>query len=190
LIKSGYVRVTEVLDFFPLPELVDWKLKVGKKTAGLISRAAMKHGSEVDSIIKGTIKESKTPKPEVKSALVAFNKWKADFGVTTDLIFPERRYDEVMKVTGEPDCLWGNYLIDFKCATSIKPNYWVQLAVYNSMLEEPKPKLAVLRLDKNLGVYQFRTHEQEGVNPDQCRSVFRGLLAAYRYYRPNGSLEE
>lgn len=39
------VRVTEVLDYFQAPELVEWKMKVGKAEAGKISRMALKIGT-------------------------------------------------------------------------------------------------------------------------------------------------
>ena len=57
------------------PGLVAWKVKVGQKQAGIISRRAMKVGSRVDEIIKTGSKPDSKDSSEVRSCFEGFNKW-------------------------------------------------------------------------------------------------------------------
>ena len=43
-----YQRFSTIMDYFPHPKLVEWKVSLGKAEAGKISRAALKEGSRID----------------------------------------------------------------------------------------------------------------------------------------------
>ena len=195
---DGLVSVTEVLDFFIPKQLLDWYLKTGKAEAKRIGTVAMKIGSRVDELIcqeinTGSYKLKASDGQEVKNCLEAWKQFKQDYQPKvkhTQLTLA----DNIDKVIGHCDLLTDTTLIDIKCSSSIRDNYWVQVAKYYSMLpvEENTTvyQVAILRLDKNLGVYEYKTHRDAKVNLTQCQSVFDGLLDAYRYYNPQRGTEE
>jgi len=77
--KDGrkYKRQSTIMDFFPHPDLVDWKVKVGKAEAGRIQRKALKIGSRVDElcekdVVDGSYKLRKADPFEVRSCMEAW----------------------------------------------------------------------------------------------------------------------
>lgn len=176
------LRVSEVLEYFQDPHLVEWKIKVGKKEARRLSTMALKIGSRVDDLIKGRGHMEKNESQEVRNCMEAYHRWRMDYDPMS-LMFPERLYDEDRQITGEPDCLWvaKNTLIDFKTSARVSWKYWLQLSAYASMLELLPEKLAVLRLDKNLGEYQYLNNEEAGFDIQRGIEAFNGLLVAYRF---------
>jgi hypothetical protein len=185
--RSGYDRITQVLDYFSEPGLVDWKMKVGKKEAKRISTIALKIGSKVDAIIKGTEKPKKSDPQEVRNCIEGFNRWKADYKVTdSELVFPNRFYDDIEMLTGEADCIYKDTLIDFKCSRAISKRYWLQVSKYSSYYSVFK--VGILRFDKNTSEYEFKTNDDIGLSVPDGISIFNGLCNAYRFLKE--SLEE
>src|SRR3990167_1869767 len=191
---EGWVSVTEVLDYFIPKGLLDWFLKTGKKEAKRLSTVALKIGSRVDDLIQqdiqtGSYKLTAKDSIEVKNCMEAWKQFRSDYQ-PKDLSCQIEVSDQQDKVMGHVDILTDNTLIDVKCASSIKPNYWLQVSAYYSMLDQELfnriSQVAILRLDKNLGTYQFMTIRQAGYSPTDCINVFGGLLSAYRYYQPKG----
>lgn len=190
---DGYVSVTEVLDYFQVPELVAWKLRVGAVEAKKISTIAMKIGSRVDALIQedvanGSYKLTAKDPIEVQNCMKAWEAFKNDYSpkisITQQVL---KDYD--LGVIGHLDLLTDR-IVDVKCASSIKPSYWIQTAKYSDMHSKGVLGTAILRLDKNLGVYQYLTNEQAGYSVKDCIAVFDGLIKAYRFYnRPKGSEE-
>ena len=76
--KDGkqYERVTRILDYFSNPELVAWKVKVGQKEAGKVSRIALKCGKAVDEMIRASRIPKLKDSDEIKSCLKAWKSWK------------------------------------------------------------------------------------------------------------------
>lgn len=202
---EGWLSVTEVLDAFIPKGLLDWYLKTGRKEAKRLSTVAMKIGSRVDALIQeevntGTFKYNSKDSIEIHNCMEAWKQFKADYSpkiLSTQL---EVKSDSE-KLVGHIDLIFNNRVVDVKCASSIKPNHWLQVAKYSDMmttlqmneldnLQEKQRGIAILRLDKNLGTYQFMTHEQAEVNWTECVNVFDGLLGAYRYYNPPKAVEE
>lgn len=188
---AGWVSVTEVLDTFIPKNLLDWYLKTGKAEANRLSKAAMKIGSRLDELvcqdIAGAMKITSKDSLEVLNCVKAWQAFKQDYSPKITACQVEVTAN---KIKGHIDLVMDGRIVDIKCASSIKPNYWIQTAKYADMYTEEISGIAILRLDKNLGTYQFMTHEQAKVDINQCIKVFDGLLEAYRYYNPQRGTEE
>lgn len=190
--EAGWISVTEVLDAFIPKGLLDWYLKTGKKEAKRLSNIAMKIGSRVDELIQqdimtGTFKYSTKDGIEIHNCMEAWKQFKQDYQPKFEAIQKEVVSGQLV---GHIDLIMNNRVVDVKCASSIKPNYWLQVAVYRDMYQEVTEGTAILRLDKNLGTYQYMTNEQAKIDNNECVRVFNGLLSAYRYYNPQRGTEE
>lgn len=189
---DGWLSVTEVLDAFIPKGLLDWYLKTGKTEAKRLSTIALKIGSRVDSLIqedvlKGSYKLSAKDSIEVKNCMEAWKQFKSDYQPVITSVQQEVKSD-AQKLVGHIDLIFGATVVDVKCASSIKDNYWLQTAKYSDLLEVDTDGIAILRLDKNLGTYQFIRKEQSVVN--DLVKVYDGLLGAYRYYHPPTAIKE
>lgn len=190
--QEGWLSVTQVLDAFIPKGLLDWYLKTGKKEAKRIGTIAMKIGSRVDELIQQDIKDgsyklNSKDSIEVKNCMEAWRQFKADYEPEINAVQLEVK-SEQQKLVGHIDLIIKNRIIDVKCASSIKPNYWLQVCKYARM--HALNYSGILRLDKNLGTYQFMTHEQADIDFNQCVKVFDGLLEAYRFYNAPKEQEE
>ena len=173
---EGYIRVTEVLSYFAEPGLVDWMIKKGPG-AKKIGKQAIKVGTEVDEAVKlfvATGKYGKVKTIEATSCLDGFKRWYDDYKPV--LTVGERLFSEELKLTGEPDIYWYDEVIDIKCASSIRPKYYFQVAAYKIM----NPAIvftSILRLHKHLEDYEYKKRNELEVAKDG--QGFIGLLIAY-----------
>jgi hypothetical protein len=185
---EGYDRVSAILDTYQAPDLIDWKIRTGKKEARRISTIATRIGSNVDEYIKAEILGAKLPKlksTEAENCVKAWKKWKEDYGIKVkDLAVGKRLFDEEIRICGEPDILMNDEVLDIKCSSAIRQNYWIQTQVYADMLGFRSR--SILRLDKNLGCYSYEKKEI----CDEDREVFKALTIVYRYFKPQESLDE
>lgn len=175
-----YDRITRILDYFSPPDLVDWKLRVGKKEANRISRVALNIGTNVDEAIKADQTGQKLPKlktQEAKNCWEAYLAWKRDYYPTVTIGSPV--FDDDLSTAGTPDLIsWETEtLIDVKCSASIREAYWLQTEFYARQIV-PLQFKAILRLDKNLGQYEFK---KMPLNDEHWAAV-RGAIKLYRYY--------
>jgi len=184
-VKDGkeYDRVTKVINYFMAPGLVDWRVKVGKKEANKIMRDAAKIGTRVHRLAEdhnygeGEVDTAKE-KPEVKTAFGAYIKWIEEYDPAIKTM-EKTVYSEEWGIAGTYDILLEDRaIVDIKTSRMISPTHWIQLAAYAQM-EGDIQAIAVLRLDKNLGVYEYKVREFEQYYVD----VFVSLLNAYRYYK-------
>lgn len=188
--KDGvkYDRPTHILDHFPDPKLVDWKVKVGKKTAGLISRQALKIGSRVDELIRMGEKPKKADNDEVKNCMKAWEKWRERY--PEPITFPNTAYCEARKIAGTPDFYMeeSRILVDIKTSVAIRASYWLQVGGCYLSLPLPFAALdvAILRLDKKNGDYEFVKASDKGLDLDILRMGFNG---AVNFYRVNQYIE-
>ena len=177
--RRHYDRITRILDYFAPPELVAWKMRVGKREAGRISREAMKIGSNVDECIRSFVREEKSlPKLktlEAKNCWEAFNQWRNDYN-PGQLGEMHTVFNEELGVAGTPDLYWPseNCIIDIKCSSAIRLSYWLQTEFYCRCYKLPVK--AILRLDKNLGIYEFKKMSLS----DEHWAATVGLINAYR----------
>lgn len=180
-----YHRPTHVLDYFAPPELVDWKIKTGRAEARRISRIALKHGSRVDELVRTGDAVTSKDDPEVRNCLKAFYKWKSDYGVG-ELVFPATHYCEIRGIAGTPDVYWekAQDLIDVKSSKRIHESYLFQVGgCYASLVPFPVKRVAILRLDKELGDYEYVTNEKLGLSLEELKHGFNGLLDYYKAYK-------
>lgn len=190
---STPIRVTEVLNYFKEPWYIDWIHKVGRTEANRVSKAAMKIGTRVDEIIKENplnpdASQHKKETNEVLVAMGAYQKWLEVYKPKS--ITPCTRLNTTIdgvEVTGEPDLMVDDVLVDIKCSSKISPSYWVQVNMYCYLkaveTKMPRNKVAILRLDKVTGSYEYVVKEYDPKLVD----VWCGLMRAFVYYKEVGN---
>jgi|GEM_PF-7128636 len=172
-----YDRITRILDYFPHPALVDWKIDVGRKEARRISTVATKIGTNVDEVVKAEIEGSKPGKlksEEAKNCYEAFRDWARSFSLK--LKSSQTVFDSNLMVAGTPDLEDEDTVIDVKCSSEIRDSYWLQTEFYGRQLG--KKYKAILRLDKNLGMYEYK---KMPLNDEHWEAV-RAAIKLYRFY--------
>lgn len=192
-------RVTEALNFFKEPWYIDWLLReisLAFKDIGDIEKAkkfalsklkkASDDGAEIGTKLDAIIKADpflKNPIPklsvEEEFCLIAYRKWLAVYQPKS--ITPcVRLYGEIdgIEVSGEPDLDVDDVLVDIKCAMKISLKYWVQLMLYR-FLRKSKGRVAVLRLDKKTGAYEYVIKDYD----ENLVSVWLGLARAMVYLK-------
>ena len=177
------IRVSETQDFFKAEWFIKWVLKVGVREDNATSKKALKIGSRIDAIIRSGVYEAdKKDTQEVKKCLQNFLAWKERYSVKT-LTPLSRIEDNNIGLTGEGDFYWEETetLIDFKSSKRIYPEYIFQLGGYKR-LGFPGKKLAVLRCDKDLDEFEFKTNEDIGMTIEQCVDAFESSLKHLQYY--------
>ncbi len=184
-VYDGYTRVSAILETYQPPELIDWKLKCGKKEAKRISTVATKIGTNVDAWIRADIEGKKYPKLntiEAENCVKAYQNWKEDYQVSPKFLDSGTRlFNKETKICGEPDILdpLSSCVIDIKCSSAIRQTYWLQTEWYGRELGYKKK--AVLRLDKNLGIYEFELRDLS----DLDKQVFDALVVVHNYFKPS-----
>lgn len=178
--KDGrqYSRITSILDYFPAPELVDWKIDVGRREARRISTIALKIGDNVDEAIKAEICKAKIPRlksEEAKNCFEAYKQWQKDYQLG-ELTCGTTVFDDEWGVAGTPDFYDEDTVIDSKCSSEIRLQYWLQTEFYGRKLG--KKYKAILRLDKNLAIYEYK---KMPLNDFHWATVC-GLITAYRFF--------
>ena len=177
------IRVSETQDFFKPEWYTKWVLKVGIREANATSKKALKIGTRIDTIIRSGVYEAdKKDTQEVRQSLKNFNAWRERYNVQT--IQPLSRIEEAsINLTGEADFYWveQDTLIDFKSSKRIHPEYIFQLGGYKR-LGFPGKRLAILRCDKDLDEFEFKTNEDIGMTPEQCVDAFESAFKHYQYY--------
>ena len=177
------IRVSETQDFFKADWYIKWVMKVGIREANATSKKALKIGTRIDEIIRSGIYESdKKDTQEVKQSLKNFNAWRERYNVKT--IEPLSRIEnQSIGLTGEADFYWQetDTLIDFKSSKKISPEYIFQLGGYKRLGFKGR-RLAVLRCDKDLDDFEFKTNEDIGMTIEQCIDAFESSLKHQQYY--------
>ncbi len=182
-----YERVSTILDYFPSPGLIDWKVRVGKRESGAVSRKALKIGTIVDGYCEDDVNGKgysvkKKDTEEVRSCMRAWEEWKRDYpGVFSGLNqTQERVFFNDWGVAGTCDLLSPTVLIDVKTSKRVSLAYWVQLAVYNREFKRAEKR--VLCLSKELGTYEYVECPAE-YSQEYLEQVFVGMLNVYRYFK-------
>lgn len=189
------IRVSQTQDFFKPEWYAKWLLKVGVREANAISKKALKIGTRIDEIIRsGKYEADKKDTNEVKQSLKNFNAWRERYQVET--IEPLSRIEnEAIGLTGEADFYWKetDTLIDFKSSKRIYPEYIFQLGGYKRLGFAGR-RLAVLRCDKDLDEFEFKTNEDIGMTVEQCVDAFEASFKHLQYYthinRQLGGIDE
>ncbi len=177
------IRVSETQDFFKPEWYAKWLMRVGTREANAISKKALKIGTRIDEIIRSGVYEAdKKDTQEVKQSLKNFIACKERYNIQT--ILPLTRItDETIGLTGEGDFLWveEETLVDFKSSKRIYPEYFFQLGGYKR-LGYPCKRLAIMRCDKDLDDFEFKTNEDIGMTLEQCVDAFEASFKHLQYY--------
>jgi len=181
------IRVTEVLSYFKEPWYIDWIHKVGRTEANKIGKAAMAIGTRVDELIKSNASSGGAKdKEEVHNCMAAYKKWLDVYKPSS--VTPCTRLNAVIEgheVTGEPDIMVDDVLVDIKCSSKISPSYWLQVNMYRK-LHDSTGDVAILRLDKVTGSFEYVVQKHD---PFLCE-VWLGLMRAYVYLKGDGNGDE
>ena len=89
------------------------------------------------------------------------------------------QYFDDWGVAGTLDLLGDTKLIDIKTSRKVSDTYWLQLAVYNRRLGRER---WVLRLDKNLGEYEY-VRCPEKYSQEYCEDVFVSMLNVFNFFK-------
>jgi len=92
-------------------------------------------------------------------------------------------YDNDLRIAGTYDLSLEDTLIDIKCANRISLSYWIQLATYAKLSGRGFKKLAVLRLDKLTGMYDYKII-------DYTEDLYRLFICMLNYYRYENMYEK
>jgi hypothetical protein len=195
-----YTRVTRVLDYFQTPELVDWKIKVGKREAKRVSTIALKTGTRVheacEQLLKGVAFDDVLragDSIEAVNAVKAFDDWMSSY-MPKGVKMEQTLFCDDRLIAGTYDLIVDSLdtLIDMKSSTRIGHSYWLQLGAYWSMLPGlmcDRPKYgAILRLDKTTGMYEYvRTETDEmPYKIEALAAMYDEALSLYRFFnRPS-----
>lgn len=187
------IRVTEPLNYFKEQWYIDWVHKVGRTEANKISKRSMKIGTEVDSIIKqninGVYLMNKFKSAEVGNCIEAYKKWSKIYQPKS--ISACTRISSIIEeqeVSGEPDIIVDDVIVDIKCSSNISKSYWIQVNMYHYLMKPKFPmKVGILRLDKITSSFEYVVKEYDPF----LVSVWCGLMRAMVYLKgdKNGGFE-
>lgn len=175
------ISVTQVLDYLIEPELFNWYMKNGKAACKKISEASLRVGTIVDKLIQDDLKGEGYLLPEedapIENCMKAWEQFKKDWPLKIQTIEGMQTELTDGEIVGHPDIVteWG--IIDIKTSRAIQPRYWTQTAKYAQMAG--KPKIAILRLDKESGMYEFKEQGKDVI--DYELGVFNAYLVAYKH---------
>jgi hypothetical protein len=179
-----YERVSRIINYFQPPELVEYRIKVGNKVANSAMRSAGRFGTMIDEAIRKDWRNPKATKVSVesKAAIDAWKTWAREHGVE-EIEFPETFFSESLRVAGTPDFIWGNMIVDIKCSSRVSPVYFAQLGAYAYLSGKQIEDVAVLRLDKKTGMYEFVKASTLGLSVGDCINYFHALIVTFRNYK-------
>ncbi|HUV79931.1 MAG TPA: hypothetical protein VMW40_03790 [Candidatus Bathyarchaeia archaeon] len=177
--------VTTILHVIPKPGLEIWKRR--EPAWQEISENALRVGGLIHEAVNSLLTDdnpnwinilSRGDK-EIQNGFGAFVKWKYKSGfevLSSELpVWSDHRFAGTIDLVGYLD---GKlFLIDLKAAKRIYPDYLFQVSAYRHAYEERTGEriegLAILRLDKAEGFYQFKEYSEEDCN--QGLEVFLSL---------------
>ena len=188
--------VTQVLDYLTEPELLNWMLKNSKAKREKAGDEAKRIGSMVDKMVQEDIKDDgylvHEGEEAVASCMKAWELFKVDHPWFVPSVVSMQAELRQGDIVGHPDMIcereesWG--IVDIKTSRSIYPRYWTQTAKYLDMARhDQRPSkhwIAILRLDKESGLYEFkRTYDQDYIQYEI--ELFKAYELAFNHNRIN-----
>ncbi len=70
--------------------------------------------------------------------------------------------------------------VDFKTSGSVRKHHWLQLGGYE--LLDPVGSSAILRLDRNIGTYEFLTNEVAGYEMAYLANLYANVIGLYDFH--------
>lgn len=175
------ISVTQVIDYLTEPELLNWYITKGKAACKKIGDESLRIGKIVDGLVQQDIKGQGYLIPNgeaaISSCMTAWEKFKKAEPTIIQNIESIQQEITDGEIVGHPDILTKYFVIDVKTSRAIQPRHWTQTAKYAQMAR--KPKIAILRLDKELGIYEWKEQGQEVI--DYEMTVFNAYLVAYKH---------
>lgn len=197
-----YGRITKALEACPSPDLIEWKIELIKKFSRELSREdaslsieelldkairkmnkigddAAEIGQNVDAYLKAKINGEELPKLkkfEDRSCVEAFEKWECDHP-EVKLSVPPTVYDDELMIAGTPDFEDEDTVYDLKGANEIRRKNWLQTEFYAR--KRGKKFKAIIRVDRDLGIYEFKKFP---ISDDDWEMV-KSVVNMYRYYK-------
>ena len=165
-VPSGklYPSITSVTSFYNRDVFINWRKKVGEEKANKITRAATSRGTAYHDVVEHYLnnKDIKDLKilPTTKFLFLQ-SKDKLD-RINNIHALEKSLYSDYLGLAGRVDCI-AEYdgelaVIDFKTATKIKPEEWIQnyfvqetayACMYYEMTGTPVKKLITIMVDEN-----------------------------------------
>ena len=176
-----YDRVTAILDYFTPKSLLEWRDKVGVVEAKEKQKAGKADGTRVHTLTEQMdngkyVKFTDYDTVSVKNCIEGYRRWK-ETEKPTILAMEKVVFNDRLGIAGTFDRELTNTLVDIKSSNQISRTAWLQLAIYNYMMDKPKDKLAVLRLDKMTSEYEYKAIQYDV----RLADVYIGLLNYYRF---------
>ena len=176
-------RVSVVVNYFKDEQYVKRVAAEGLRAWNAKGNKAKKIGSNADEYIRAEINGESLPKlksEEAKTAIRAWDSFKRDYPQLKFCTLP-RMESEQLGVTGELDLLEKDeaMIVDVKVAYKIQPSYWIQQGGYTLTIGEKVKKVGILRLDKYLGEYEYKTTERI----KEMQQLFISNLNMMRFWR-------
>ncbi len=163
---TEYWRISHVISYFQCPQLAKWRARVGNKEANRIQKEALKIGTRVDDLVEtdwktGSYKLKKSDPSEVLSCMEGWEQWKREYADDYKLFCASQEQVKLpnLGVAGTLDFRLTDSILDIKTSKKISNQYWVQTALYRLGTGQPLPFLRILRLDKELGTYEYETRD-------------------------------
>ena len=191
------IRVTTCLDYFTEPELLKWIENNSKAKRKAIQEEALRIGSIVDLLIQLDIKQNDQPKPiildndkvKVENCMRAWETFKMDYPSFVPGVMEMQTELNNGEIMGHPDFIHINGITDLKCSSGIRPRYWTQVSEYFNLRFKNSHVwgngfIAVLRLDKVSGLYEYRKIEDQSYI-DYEISIFNAYHLAFNHNEIN-----
>lgn len=159
--------VTEILDSYTEPFLIEWKLKMGRAKAKAISDEALRIGKLVDELIQSDIKGNGYAVPDNEKAVVSAMKgWEAfklkypSYISEIEDIQIELTKDGIM---GHPDIVHKLEIADIKTGNSLtlRPKYCVQASKYALMKGKDRASILLLSKTNDTGIFLYIWWDKE-----------------------------
>ena len=184
-------RVTEILDVHKEQGLIDWYIKKGKRDCNRVSNIAKKLGTKVHQYIEDDLtglkpKSAKSSEFEYSSCIEAWKKFRERHEVKV-VSLEEELVNEEAQVIGHRDFkgfVDGRLVtLDYKTSTMLSLKNWIQVNTYNWLANYDCEYVALLRLDKNIGTFDYQVYPRD----KELVSLFFDMLRVKRgFYDANG----
>lgn len=179
-----YDRVTSVLKTVRNPGLEEWRGRVGNREANKVSKDAALVGTKLHAVIQHALTNGSAVLParckedQLTWCLKAFQEWVALRKPRP--LWIEKRVFHSHGFAGTVDLIEDGVLTDWKTSRAMSDLYWLQLNAYAGAVTEflrvPISRLRVVRLDKNIGVFEEEVR-------DTSKELFQAFLGLHNFYR-------
>lgn len=178
--------VTEILDSYTEPFLIEWKIKMGKAKAKAISDEALRVGTMVDQFVRQDIKGDGYAIPNgekaVESCMMGWEAFKLKYPNYISEV--EDIQVELTKdgIVGHPDIVHKLEIADIKSGNQLvlRPKYCVQASKYALMKGKDRASILLLSKTNGNGVFLYIWWDKELIEYFGGK-VFDAFQTIYEY---------